>query len=158
MDRKDRTLRQAGLEVLAVRYADEVRLLSADGADLIAWFPEIYEALALLPALVLKGELVSTEDARRSNGLRSRLGLKRGRAIAKASMEAPATLLAFDLLEYKGKDLHGDPPARRQSLLKRALRHALRIEYHARVNGHRVKPVAESLQTMQVFLTPSRHQ
>jgi DNA ligase-1 len=82
-------------------------------------FPEIVAATETLrPGTVLDGEVLAWRDGRVApfNLLQKRLGRKApGR---KALQEAPAVFLAFDLLEWQGKDVRGEPLRNRRALLE----------------------------------------
>ena len=100
-------------------------LLSRNGNDLTAVFPEVALALGKLPyrAAVLDGEVVVNDDA----GIPSfQLIQKRGRLqragdIARAAVALPATYYAFDLLAFEGYDLRHLPLLERKALLREVL-------------------------------------
>jgi DNA ligase-1 len=93
------------------------------GDDLINdAFPELVEAGAFLPAgTVLDGEIVVWEEGRAApfNVLQQRIGRKTpGKALL---AKAPATLIAYDLLELHGEDLRANPLAERRAALESLL-------------------------------------
>ena len=82
-------------------------------------FPEIVAAAAALPdGTVLDGEVLAWKDDRVApfNLLQKRLGRK---APGKKTLqEAPAVFLAFDLLEWAGRDVRAEPLRARRALLE----------------------------------------
>lgn len=114
-----------GYRLTCIKDDSSVRLISRNNNDLTASFPEIAEAVARLPHehLVIDGEAV----VHSASGLPSFARLqKRGRlskpgAIARATLEHPATLYAFDLLQYGGTNLEKLALIRRKTLLAQIL-------------------------------------
>ena len=114
-----------GYRLLGARGEDSARLISRNGNDLTATFPEIERALHGLPypGLLIDGEAVVHDE----HGLPSFQRLqKRGRLrrrtdVLRSSMELPAALYAFDLLAIAGYDLRGLPLLERKSLLRTVL-------------------------------------
>jgi bifunctional non-homologous end joining protein LigD len=101
-----------GMRVVGVATARGARLVTRNGKEKGAQFPEIVTALRELAqrarrTLVVDGEIVA-RTRRRSRGappaasefqrLQSRMHLKHAGEIARLSEEAPATLVIFDLL------------------------------------------------------------
>jgi DNA ligase-1 len=82
-------------------------------------FPEILAAASMLPdGTVLDGEVLAWKDDRVApfNLLQKRLGRKApGR---KTLQDAPVVYLAFDLLEWAGRDVRGEPLRDRRALLE----------------------------------------
>jgi len=99
------------------------RVLSRNGNDLSACFPEIVQALKALPfeRLVLDGELVALDEQGRPNfqRLQQRAQLRRALDIRHAAVDCPVTFYAFDLLAFEGFDLRGLPLSTRKRLLQR---------------------------------------
>jgi bifunctional non-homologous end joining protein LigD len=100
-----------GMRVLAEASARHVRLVTRNGKEKQGQFPEVVAALRVLAArarrtVVLDGEIVARRRRSRSDApgagefqpLQARMHLKDGGEIARLSVEAPATLVAFDLL------------------------------------------------------------
>ncbi|HSG64144.1 MAG TPA: DNA ligase D [Gammaproteobacteria bacterium] len=114
-----------GYRLLAGKERGAVRLISRNGNDFTAVFPEIEEALSALPYddFLLDGEVV-VHDA---DGLPSFAGLQqRGRLtrtvdIGRAAVQWPATLYAFDLLLYGDYDLRRLPLTARKGVLRELL-------------------------------------
>ncbi|MFL5471664.1 MAG: DNA ligase D [Gemmatimonadales bacterium] len=99
------------------------RLLSRNGNDLSACFPEIVQALKALPfeRVLLDGELVALDEQGRPNfqRLQQRAQLRRALDIRHAVVDCPVTFYAFDLLAFDGFDLRGLPLSTRKGLLQR---------------------------------------
>ena len=110
-----------GYRILAARRKGETLLLTRNGNDVTATFPEIARAVAALPydELILDGEVVVHDE----KGLPSFQRLqKRGRLtrpieIRHAAVELPATLYVFDVLAAEGYDLRGLPLTERKAFL-----------------------------------------
>ena len=99
------------------------RVLSRNGNDLSACFPEIVQALKALPfeQVLLDGELVALDEHGRPNfqRLQQRAQLRRALDIRHAAVDCPVTFYAFDLLAFDGFDLRGLPLSTRKRLLQR---------------------------------------
>ena len=106
-----------GMRVLAEAGPRSARLITRNGKDKSAQFPEIVDALRRLATaagrtVILDGEVVARPKRRRRptqkgsaapaasefQQLQSRMHLKDAPEIARLAVEAPATLVAFDLL------------------------------------------------------------
>src|SRR5829696_400288 len=109
------------------------RLLSRNGNDLSACFPEILQALKALPfeRVLLDGELVALDDRGRPNfqRLQQRAQLRRALDIRHAVVDCPVTFYAFDLLAFDGFDLRALPLLARKRLLQRVVPSAGVIRY-----------------------------
>ena len=140
-----------GYRLICIKEGEQVKLMSRNGNDLTESFPEIAQAVARLPHnhLVIDGEAV----VHAGNGLPSFARLqKRGRltrpsAIARATLEHPATLYAFDLLHYADRSLEGSPLTRRKELLQIVLPAPGMIRYsdHIEQDGNAMYEAAASL-------------
>jgi bifunctional non-homologous end joining protein LigD len=120
-----------GIRILAYVAPGAVRLVSRNDRDKTEQFPEIVAALEPLvsrgrKSLVLDGEIVAlSHDApARFQDLQSRVHVSNRRDIERLSHEAPAALIAFDLL-VDGDEVLLDEPwsARRKRLERRVKRH-----------------------------------
>ncbi|HEX9887171.1 MAG TPA: DNA ligase D [Longimicrobiales bacterium] len=121
------------------RAGGEASLISRNGNDLTATFPEIDRAIRGLPFadLVLDGEVV-VHDARGlpSFGRLQRRGrLQNRRDIARATLELPAVYYAFDLLGMEGLDLRALPLIDRKALLQALLPSVGPIRYSEHIAG-----------------------
>jgi len=116
-------------------------LITRNGNDATATFPEIARALAALPysRIVLDGEIVVMDETGRPSfqRLQQRGRLTRALEVRKAAVELPATLYAFDLLGFEEHDLRALPLATRKDLLQRVLPRAgpLRYSDHVEERG-----------------------
>ncbi len=103
-----------------------VALLSRNGRDKQAQFPEITAALADLGRrtgrpLLLDGEIVAVDAQGRPRGfqhIQGRIHLKRDDEIAAAQAAQPTVFIAFDLLRDGDEDLRGLPLAARRLRLQ----------------------------------------
>jgi bifunctional non-homologous end joining protein LigD len=117
-----------GIRVLAYATAAEVKLMTRNGKDKAAQFPEIVAALKKLAAqtkrsLVLDGEIVALSDGEpaRFQELQSRMHVKEVHAIERYSSSTPAALILFDILADGEDDILIREPwsERRARLVKR---------------------------------------
>ncbi|MBT8137801.1 MAG: DNA ligase D [Gammaproteobacteria bacterium] len=114
-----------GYRLIVAHEQDEATLLSRNGNDLTATFPEIADVIAALPYdnFIMDGEVVVHDE----KGLPSfSLLQKRGRLsnrhdVARASVRLPASLYVFDLLAFDGYDLRQLPLSTRKELLRELL-------------------------------------
>jgi bifunctional non-homologous end joining protein LigD len=102
-----------GWRVLAYKDAADVRLISRNGRELTRRFPELAAAVAALqpPTLLLDGEIAVFD-----NQLLSHFEWIRGRPKDQAA--TPPTLIAFDCLYARGKDLRARPLRVRRNVLE----------------------------------------
>src|SRR5205085_5612755 len=110
-----------GFRCLARRNGDEVTLTSKSGKPLARYFPEVVDMLRALECrqFLLDGELIiPVGDALSFDALQLRLHPAESR-VRKLSVETPAELMAFDLLELDRKCLVGRPLAERREELER---------------------------------------
>jgi ATP-dependent DNA ligase len=98
-----------------------VQLTSRDDRPMIRFFPEIVTMLEQLPigSILADGELVIVHDERFwFDDLQLRLHPAASR-VRKLSVDIPATLILFDLLEAHGEDLRQRPLAERRQRLEK---------------------------------------
>lgn len=113
-------LKYGGYRLVARRAGARVTLAYRRGEDATALFPEVETAIAMLPAdAVVDGEVVVlAPDGRPSfQALQRRARLARREDVARASVETPATLFAFDLLALGDLDLRRLPLVDRKRVL-----------------------------------------
>ncbi len=114
-----------GYRLLAVKHGDRVTLVSRNGNDLTATFPEVARAIRGLPfeTVLLDGEVVVHDERGlpRFGLLQKRGRLQRAPEIRRAALELPATYYAFDLLAVGGRDTRPLPLVERKELLRTAL-------------------------------------
>jgi bifunctional non-homologous end joining protein LigD len=120
-----------GMRVLAFVNGVRVRLMTRNGRDKAAQFPELTSALGALGRkfernLVLDGEVVALERNRPGHfqALQGRFHLKGVDDIATASRSAPAVLMAFDILAEGAENLLDEPWTNRRARLERLMRNA----------------------------------
>lgn len=113
-----------GIRVLAFAAPEAVSLMTRNGNDKSAQFPEVVAGLRALVAevgesLVLDGELVGVRDGRvaRFESLQGRMHLTDRGRVARLAESEPAALVAFDLL-LRGAEipLHDSWSRRREQL------------------------------------------
>ncbi len=114
-------LKLDGYRLIASKSKGEALLLTRNGNDYTAVFPEIARAIKALPAdeCIIDGEVVVSD----AKGLPSFAMLQRRGALTsaievkRAAVELPATFFAFDLLAYDDFDLRPLPLTRRKQFL-----------------------------------------
>jgi bifunctional non-homologous end joining protein LigD len=118
-------LKLDGYRLLAAKSHGEPLLLTRNGNDYTAVFPEIARAVAALPfdSCIVDGEVVVLDPEGKPSFARLQ---QRGRLsstidIRRAAVELPATFFAFDLLAFEDFDLRPLPLAQRKALLLGAL-------------------------------------
>lgn len=111
------------------RRAQGVRLMTRNGRDKSAQFPEVVDALRSLTRrvgrpIILDGEIVVLERDRpgRFQALQSRMHLQNVEQVAVQAKEAPAALVAFDILQDGDAELFDEPWSERRKRLERLLR------------------------------------
>jgi bifunctional non-homologous end joining protein LigD len=118
-------LKLDGYRVRAAREDGEARLITRNGHDIAATFPEIARAVAALPYehVILDGELVVLDDAGHPSfqRLQNRAKITRALEVRRAAVEAPATLYVFDLPAFEGFDVRPLPLAKRKAVLEKLL-------------------------------------
>lgn len=130
-----------GFRCIASREGARVHLVSRNGRELTATFPELARALAALPFehVVMDGELVVLDPSGKPSfqRLQRRGMLTRTLDIQRATVELPATLQLFDLLGFEDFDLRPLPLTTRKALLERVLpkRGPLRYSDHLEARG-----------------------
>jgi bifunctional non-homologous end joining protein LigD len=116
-----------GIRVLAYATSADVKLITRNGKDKAAQFPEIVAALKKLVSqarrpLVLDGEIVALVDGEpaRFQELQGRMHVKELQAIQRLATSTPAALILFDILMDGDDILIAEPwTERRARLLKR---------------------------------------
>jgi bifunctional non-homologous end joining protein LigD len=133
-----------GYRVIAGRERGEATLRSRAGNDLTATFPEIAHAVRALPyeGLVLDGEVVVHDErgVPSFERLQQRGGLSKPRDVARAAVELPATLYAFDLLACEGRDARPLALVERKRVLRAILPSVgpIRFSDHVETEGETV--------------------
>jgi bifunctional non-homologous end joining protein LigD len=140
-----------GYRLLALRAGGEAKLLTRNGNDCGAAFPEVLRAVAALPfpRLLLDGEVVALDERGRPDfqRLQGRARLRRGIDIRHATVRCPVTYYGFDLLGFEDFDLRGLPLSARKAVLRRVLppSGALRYLEHVEDDGEVLYQEAERL-------------
>jgi bifunctional non-homologous end joining protein LigD len=113
------------------RRAQGVRLMTRNGRDKSAQFPEVVDALRSLVRragrpVILDGEIVVLERDRpgRFQTLQSRMHLQNSEQVAAQAKDAPAALIAFDILKDGDAELFREPWTERRRRLEHLLRGA----------------------------------
>jgi bifunctional non-homologous end joining protein LigD len=103
-----------GFRVIAVKDGEKVNLVSRNGNELAARFPEVVEAVRALPVndCVIDGEVVALDDKGRSS-----FQLLQG--LEMAGRKSPTYFYVFDLLQVERKALTGEPLEFRKEVLQR---------------------------------------
>ncbi|MFN2566395.1 MAG: DNA ligase D [Gemmatimonadaceae bacterium] len=118
-------LKLDGYRLIASKSNNDVLLLTRNGNDYTAVFPEIVRAIKALPVTecILDGEVVVLDWQGRPSfaRLQQRGRLSSAIDIKRASVELPATFYAFDLLAFGRFDLRGLPLVRRKGILTQAV-------------------------------------
>ncbi|WP_448808337.1 ATP-dependent DNA ligase [Agromyces bauzanensis] len=136
-----------GIRVLARVQGGAVRLLSRNGNDVTARYPE----LAGLPKVLagdalVDGEIVALDDGGRPSfeRLQQRMNLTRAREIERVAASVPVRLLLFDVLEVGGESVMDEPYRERRERLRRLVRprRGVPVEAPAEAPG----PAAEALE------------
>ncbi|MEP7000123.1 MAG: non-homologous end-joining DNA ligase, partial [bacterium] len=114
-------LKLDGYRLLASKSHDEVLLLTRNGNDYTAVFPEVARAVKALPfsECIIDGEVVVLDPQGRPSFSRLQ---RRGRLsspvdIRGATVDLPATFFAFDLIAFEDFDLRPLPLVQRKALL-----------------------------------------
>jgi bifunctional non-homologous end joining protein LigD len=126
-------LKMDGYRLLAVRTGPDARLISRNGNDLSAQFPDVIRSIAALPfdQFLLDGEVVALDEAGRPSfqRLQQRGKLQRALDIRRATVDNPVTFFAFDLLGFEDFDVRPLPLHQRKAVLRRLLPPAGAIRY-----------------------------
>ena len=122
-----------GYRMRAVKENGQARLITRNGNDYSAAFPELIRPLAALPYanVLMDGELVILDDAGRPSfqRLQNRARISRAPDIRHAAVETPGTLYLFDLMALEGFDLRPVPLVQRKALLRKVLPEAGPLKY-----------------------------
>ena len=109
-----------GMRVLADLHDGTVRLSSRTERDITVSFPELAGLGPAHPDVLLDGEIVVLADGIPSfAALAERIHIREPRRAAALAAQAPATLIAFDVLRLYGVDLTSRPWQERREALER---------------------------------------
>jgi len=120
-----------GMRALAFVTPTRVRLVTRNGKDKAAQFPEVVDALRALArkikrSVLLDGEVTALERNQPGHfqALQGRFHLKGAADIANAARESPAAMFVFDILADRGESLMSLPWTTRRGRLEALLRNA----------------------------------
>ncbi|MFN2474881.1 MAG: non-homologous end-joining DNA ligase [Chthoniobacterales bacterium] len=128
-----------GIRLIAVKAGQKVNLISRNGNELAARFPEIADSIRSLPVnnCVIDGEVVALDQEGRSS-----FQLLQSREMDGAKM--PVCFYVFDLLQAEGRSLLNAPLQTRKSLLEQLCGETGEpIRYSGEIGGDPVKLLAE---------------
>ncbi|MGH7619866.1 MAG: DNA ligase D, partial [Gemmatimonadaceae bacterium] len=118
-------LKLDGYRLIASKQHGEATLITRNGNDYTAVFPEIARAVKALPfdACIVDGEVVVLDSAGKPSfaRLQQRGALSAPMDIKRAAVELPATFFAFDFLAFEDFDLRPLALSERKALLLAAL-------------------------------------
>jgi bifunctional non-homologous end joining protein LigD len=144
-------LKYDGYRFLVEKRSGETKLWSRAGLDFTATFPDIAEIAAALPfdQFIIDAEVVVL-DGRGLPGfslLQKRGRLTRRADVARAALDLPASIYAFDLLAFDGFDLRALPLVERKAALRALLpvSGAMRYSEHIESQGEAMFDEAERL-------------
>jgi bifunctional non-homologous end joining protein LigD len=130
-----------GYRMRAVKDGGKARLITRNGNDATAAFPELVRPLEALPfdGLIMDAEIVVLDDHGRPSfqRLQNRARISGALPVKRAAVENPATLYLFDLLAVEGHDVRALPLDKRKALLRKILPEAgpLRYSEHFATDG-----------------------
>jgi bifunctional non-homologous end joining protein LigD len=137
-------LKLDGYRLIAAKRGGEALLLTRNGNDYTAVFPEVARAVRALPLdeCIIDGEVVVLDPAGKPSfsRLQQRGRLSSKIEIARAAVELPATYFAFDLLAVDDLDLRPLSLEKRKHILRDALPRigAVRVLDHIPREGERM--------------------
>ena len=118
-------LKLDGYRLIASKSRGEALLLTRNGNDYTAVFPEVARAVKALPfdECIVDGEVVVLDEQGKPSfaRLQQRGGLSAPVDVKRAAVELPATFFAFDMLAFEDFDLRPLPLGTRKALLMQAL-------------------------------------
>ncbi len=127
-----------GVRTIAVCSPSETRLVSRNGRDITATYPELnnlHDRLVCIDGVV-DGEVVAFEGGRPSfEKLQSRINLQNEREIERATKTCPVTFIAFDLLYLDGRRMIDLPVEERKDLLEKLVVPSQRIQVSTWLRG-----------------------
>jgi bifunctional non-homologous end joining protein LigD len=139
-----------GYRMLAGAGQGESILVSRNGNDYTASFPELARALRALPYghVVLDGEVVVHDAAGLPSfqRLQKRARLTRAPDVRRAAVELPAALYVFDVLGFEGWDLRSLPLVERKAIARELLPPVGPLRYADHVDGSGVAFFAQAVR------------
>ncbi|MGO4492763.1 non-homologous end-joining DNA ligase, partial [Arthrobacter sp. 2YAF22_2] len=119
-------LKWDGVRALVLGDADRIRLISRNGNDMSASYPELTDRACWPPQdFAADGEIIAVGPSGRPDFglLQGRMKLSKPADVAKAQAAVPVRLMLFDLLTEGGEDLRRRPLAERRDRLESFLGH-----------------------------------
>ena len=114
-------LKWDGIRALVLGDAERIRLISRNGNDMTASYPELTERSCWPPQdFAADGEIIAVGATGRPDFglLQGRMKLSKAADVAKAQASTPVRLLLFDLLTEGGEDLRRKPLRERRNRLE----------------------------------------
>lgn len=116
-----------GLRAMCYIDGGQVRLVSRNGNDLTASYPDIAEPLGTLiraKSAILDGEIVAIDQSGRPNfeRLQRRMGVRRRSDVEALKKRVPVHLLVFDVVDIDGDSLRNQPYEKRREKLRRLIK------------------------------------
>ncbi|MDR7081749.1 bifunctional non-homologous end joining protein LigD [Arthrobacter ginsengisoli] len=114
-------LKWDGVRALIIGEAKKIRLISRNGNDMSAVYPELAERSCWPEQdFIADGEVIAVGASGRPDFglLQGRMKLTRASDITTAQSSTPVRLMLFDLLSENGRDLRGLPLSRRRARLE----------------------------------------
>ena len=132
-----------GFRVIAVKDGDKVNLVSRNGNELAAKFPEVVEAVRALPVndCVIDGEVVALDEQGRSS-----FQLLQG--LEMEGRKSPTYYYVFDLLQAEGKALTSQPLEFRKEMLQRVCETAGEVIRYSGEVGSDAEPLLEQVKQL----------
>jgi bifunctional non-homologous end joining protein LigD len=106
-----------GIRVLAEVRDEALRLTTPDGRDVTTYFPELADLVAVVPDVVLDGEIMLLD--RGVPSFAALTGRLQGAVPAAVAAARPVTYMVFDVLRLYGVDLAGRELEERRATLER---------------------------------------
>ncbi|HSH38590.1 MAG TPA: non-homologous end-joining DNA ligase, partial [Chthoniobacterales bacterium] len=132
-----------GFRIIAVKNGDKVNLVSRNGNELAARFPEITDAVRALPVddCVVDGEVVALDEQGRSS-------FQLLQALEMEGRKSPTYYYVFDLLQAAGKTLTAQPLESRKELLQRLCENAGEVIRYSGEVGRDAEPLLDQVKQL----------
>ena len=132
-----------GFRIVAVKKGEKVNLVSRNGNELAARFPEVVEAVRALRVndCVIDGEVVALDEQGRSS-------FQLLQALEMEGRKSPTYYYVFDLLQAEGKSLTAQPLERRKELLQRVCEGANEVIRYSGEVGNDAEPLLKQVKQL----------
>jgi bifunctional non-homologous end joining protein LigD len=144
-------LKWDGVRALIVADADRIRLISRNGNDMSASYPELTDRTCWPEgSFIADGEIVAVGPSGRPDFglLQTRMKLTKAADVAKARAATPVQLMVFDLLSDAGEDLRKLPLKKRRARLEQLGWPDGRPVHLSEVLDHKVEHLLESAREL----------